>query len=347
MHFKQLLPEKSVSAFRGIGSFWPILFIFIIVLSIAFINSWSSRSLASLESNLKVIGGPSNTQYTSTTGDNSQKIIWQSEGIQQLSNKFALAEEKEESSYILSQNSLTNPNYPTNNSKSGSNKIITYTVKKGDSVSSIANQFNISVETIIWANGISEKKLKLGQKIKILPISGLAHEVAIGESLAEIADFYSANEKEIVDFNDLSNNPINPGQVIIIPNGKITSLNMNKSENLPYYPDYYLIPAAGINWGQIHLKNAVDIANRCNTTIIASAEGLVLETGHMNGYGNYIKIQHPNNTKTLYAHLEKIIVDKGDFVDRGEIIGAMGNTGRSTGCHLHFEIRGAVNPFGR
>ncbi len=121
--------------------------------------------------------------------------------------------------------------------------------------------------------------------------------------------------------------------------------------------NYFASPTTGWNWGRLHDYNAVDIANRCGTPVYAAAEGLVVEVanddGWNNGYGNYIKIEHPINgskTYTRYAHLSKVLVDKGIYVLQGAEIGLMGNTGNTigqTGCHLHFEVYGAKNPFGK
>ena len=107
-------------------------------------------------------------------------------------------------------------------------------------------------------------------------------------------------------------------------------------------------PAKGTNWGVIHSHNGVDIANECGTPIVASAAGTVIEAnaGWNGGYGNAVVIRH-KNTKTHYAHLSKRIVSIGDVVAQGEVIGYMGRTGEATGCHLHFEVWGGPNPFGK
>lgn len=110
----------------------------------------------------------------------------------------------------------------------------------------------------------------------------------------------------------------------------------------------FILPVLGINWGKLHPKNAVDIAAGCGSDVFASADGLVIDLkdgGWNNGYGNYIKIEHLNQIKTVYAHLDKINISLGDYVMRGQKIGEVGNTGESTGCHLHFEVLGAKNPF--
>ena len=120
--------------------------------------------------------------------------------------------------------------------------------------------------------------------------------------------------------------------------------------------DYFTKPAQGYNFGKVHSNNAVDIANSCGTVVFASAEGLVVldknypdgEAGWNGGYGSFVLIEHPSGAKTRYAHLEKASVEVGDFVKQGQKIGLMGSTGNIhsiTGCHLHFEVLGAANPF--
>lgn len=121
---------------------------------------------------------------------------------------------------------------------------------------------------------------------------------------------------------------------------------------------YFIQPASGLNWGILHNHNAVDIANDCGTPIRAAADGTVVADpslgdgsgGWNGGYGKFVLIQHPNATKTRYAHMQKIFVSPGDHVTQGETIGTIGNTGEvkgTTGCHVHFEVYGAPNPFAR
>ena len=121
---------------------------------------------------------------------------------------------------------------------------------------------------------------------------------------------------------------------------------------------YFSPPASGWNWGIIHENNAVDIANRCGAPVYAAAEGIIIPDQKLgdgnedwnNGYGLFILIEHPNNTETRYAHLEKIVSSVGHYVGKGDLIGFMGNTGNThgpTGCHLHFEVLGAENPLAK
>lgn len=131
------------------------------------------------------------------------------------------------------------------------------------------------------------------------------------------------------------------------------------SEANPILDDgYFVSPAQGFNFGKIHNNNAVDIANSCGTIVVASADGLVIpdknypdgKNGWNGGYGGFVLLDHPSGVKTRYAHLEKVLVDAGDFVRQGQKLGLMGSTGNVhgvTGCHLHFEVLGAKNPFAR
>jgi len=111
--------------------------------------------------------------------------------------------------------------------------------------------------------------------------------------------------------------------------------------------NWLIYPTSGRSWGRIHSNNGVDVANPCGTPIYAAAAGQVIlsdSSGWNGGYGKYIKIQHPNGVVTLYAHASQLLVSGGESVVQGQLIAYMGTTGRSTGCHLHFEVRGAKNP---
>ena len=128
-----------------------------------------------------------------------------------------------------------------------------------------------------------------------------------------------------------------------------TSKSPRPSSKTPEYLGYYRRPIDGGRKTQgIHGNNGVDLANSCGTPMRASASGRVIvakSSGWNTGYGKYIVISHPNNTQTLYGHMQAVYVTVGRVVEQGEIIGELGTTGRSTGCHVHFEIRGARNPF--
>lgn len=237
--------------------------------------------------------------------------------------------------------------------------MISYTVRSGDNLSSIASYFGISINTIINANpGVKANALRVGQTLNILPTSGVVYYTKSGDTLASIAGSFGILGDKLTQFNRSVNfASLDPGTPIIIPGGTATSLVAAGNANLPNYNSRFIMPANGYNWGILHHYNAVDIANSCGTPVVASAEGVVVPDesiqdtpgGWNEGYGNFVLIEHPfgNNVMTRYAHLEKILVNVGDYVQQGEEIGLMGQTGDATGCHVHFEVIGARNPFAK
>lgn len=250
-------------------------------------------------------------------------------------------------------------------SDQNSTQINTYTVRDGDSVSGIAKMFHVSINTVLWANGLTSKSvLKTGQSLVILPVSGIMYTVKKNDTISSIANKYGADTQDITSFNDLSVNTLTVGQSIIIPNAEIGAPQstvtrvvvgnerlLDNVSALPSYPGYYARPIAigRISQG-LHGHNAIDFAAPVGTPIYASAAGVVIISrinGAWNGgYGNFVVISHNNGTQTLYAHMQsKTFVVPGEQVVQGQVIGHIGMTGLTTGPHVHFEIRGAKNPF--
>lgn len=239
----------------------------------------------------------------------------------------------------------------------GEEKIIReYIVESGDTLSSLAEQFNISLDTILWANDLGRKStLKIGQKLVIPPVSGVIHHVKSRDTVSEIAGTYKAKTGEIVAFNDLSDeDDIYIGDILIIPNGVMPSLPAKTAAAQPVQAPvssvYFIAPTKGKISQGLHWYNAIDFCNPCGSLVFAAAQGTVQRIGYgwNDGYGNYLTILHPNGVVTLYAHLSQISVSSGTDVSQGTIIGRIGNTGHTvgaTGCHVHFEVRGAQNPF--
>jgi murein DD-endopeptidase MepM/ murein hydrolase activator NlpD len=234
--------------------------------------------------------------------------------------------------------------------------ISTYIVREGDSLSSIAKMFNVSISTIVWANdlGGSKSVLRVGQTLIILPVSGVKYTVSKGDTISSITKKYKADIEEVLRYNDITiNTKLVSGQTIIIPDAEISvasKISSGSSSGFPAYSGYYIRPIIGGYRSQgLHGHNGVDLAAPIGTPIRASADGIVIislaDGGWHGGYGNYIVVSHPNGTQTLYAHIIKSATRVGAKVEQGETIGYVGSTGRSTGPHLHFEIRGARNPF--
>jgi LysM repeat protein len=237
--------------------------------------------------------------------------------------------------------------------------ISTYMVREGDSLSNIAQMFGVSVNTILWANGLTRTTpLKVGAELVILPVSGVRHTVKKNDTLASIAKNYKADADDISDFNALSEGvSLEIGSIIVVPNGQIAETKKSPAPRVtsrlrgatgPAYDGYYIKPVDGRKTQGLHGYNGVDLGASIGTPVFASAGGQVIVArgfGYNGGYGKYVVISHDNGTQTLYGHLNSVNVGVGETVGQGQFIGEVGNTGRSTGPHLHFEIRGARNPF--
>jgi len=237
-------------------------------------------------------------------------------------------------------------------------KVIEYTVEEGDTVSTIAEKFGVSVDTVRWQNELKSKdQIKVGQTLEILPITGVSHKVQKGDTVYSIAKKYDTSPQAIVDYpyNAFINDEtfeLAIGQTVIVPDGIMP-------EAIPWSPvarvrqvtpDAGTVVASGqFAWpasGTITQRFAwyhkgIDIANRAAPNILAADSGTVIVAGWPDGYGygNRVMIDHGNGYQTLYAHMSSIYVVVGQTVRRGDAIGKMGSTGRSTGIHLHFEIR--------
>lgn len=198
---------------------------------------------------------------------------------------------------------------------------------------------------------VKSRSLQVGKELQILPVSGALYRLKDGESVESVAAAYRVSVAQLKEFNRSVNlASASEGTTIVIPGAVAKAAAYPASAKLPTAKNYFINPANGFNWGELHKNNAVDIANSCGTSIVAAAEGLVSEVdvgGWNGGYGYYVKMEHPNGTRTLYAHISKSFVSVGDYVEQGVKIALMGDTGESTGCHLHFEVEGVRNPFAK
>lgn len=239
-----------------------------------------------------------------------------------------------------------------------SDQISVYVVRDGDSLGTIAKMFAVSINTIRWNNDIKGSKISPGQTLLILPVSGIRHTVKANDTVKRIAKLYKADVADIEQYNNITATSIlKVGDVVIVPDGEITpASNASQGvtsrvkfvETTKSYSGYYVRPTTGPRSQGIHGYNGVDIAPPAGTPIIAAADGKVIVSksgGWNGGYGNYVVIRHDNGTQTLYAHMSKVLVSSGETVEQSQVIGNVGSTGKVTGAHLHFEIRGAKNPF--
>jgi murein DD-endopeptidase MepM/ murein hydrolase activator NlpD len=241
-------------------------------------------------------------------------------------------------------------------------EVIDYSVQGGETLSEIAQKFNLKVDTILWANGLDGPKAKIreGQVLKIPPVDGVVHKVRKGETVYSVAKKFQTSPQGLVDypfntFVDDEQFTLAIGQVLMVPDG----IMPNEAPAVPTQylakqltPDAGAVSATGgfvwptsgqISQGYRWYHKAVDIANGIGTSILAADSGTVTTAGWPDntGYGNRVVIDHGNGYVTLYAHMSRVDVVSGQTVKRGDQIGGMGSTGRSTGSHLHFEIRAA------
>jgi LysM repeat protein len=249
-------------------------------------------------------------------------------------------------------------------SEASSEDISVYVVRKGDSITQIAEMFEVSVNTILWANDLKKgEKLKEGDTLFILPVSGVQHTVAKGETLQSIAKKYKVDMDVITGFNGLEKDAaLAIGDELVIPDAEMpndaakpsgsSKPNSGKSGgSLVDATGYFKHPLPGMKRRSQGLhgpgKRGIDMAAPTGTPIYAAASGTIIlsKDGWNGAYGNLIIAKHSNGTKTLYAHLSKRVAATGATVKQGELIGYVGSTGRSTGPHLHFEVQGAKNPF--
>lgn len=246
------------------------------------------------------------------------------------------------------------------------NQVSEYTVKEGDTLSSIAGKFGVSLDSVKWANpSINWQKVKPGVLVAIPPVTGVVYKVKAGETVNSIAKKFQTEPQGIVDFplNTFANDEtfaLVAGQTLIVPDGIMPDETATAPRLATVLtPDAGAVSATGsFVWptqGRITQSfrwyhKGEDIANAIGTPILAADAGKVVTAGWTNvGYGNHIIIDHENGYMTLYGHLSQISVVAGQRVARGALIGLMGSTGRSTGPHLHFEIRtsgGNVDPLG-
>ncbi|NVN97067.1 M23 family metallopeptidase [Candidatus Nomurabacteria bacterium] len=247
------------------------------------------------------------------------------------------------------------------NSSNGEMRV--YEVQAGDTLSEVAMQFDVSMNTIKWENNLSSNTLKVGQKLNILPTTGVKHIVKKGDTIEKIAAKYDADAEDIKVFNGLSgNSSLKQGDILYVPNGVIKAVVVVEKpssikrpivdNSTPVVSGYYMKPTVGPITSPYGSRRrafhyGVDIGAARGTPVAAAADGVVIETldscregrSSCGGrYGNYIVIAHNNGTTTRYAHLSRVMIGVGEQVAQGQRIGSTGNTGHSTGPHLHFQI---------
>ena len=262
------------------------------------------------------------------------------------------------SSSAEKQSALTGQEvFKTDISSKPRDKIITYQVERGDTLSTVANKFGISENTIRWENNLSTDTLTVGQSLQILPVTGIAHKVVSGDTVYTVAKKYNIDPQNIVDFpfnefaGDGTSFTLVPGETLIVPNGIEPSAQQTIKPQVyvvtgpvPVTSDGFTWPTHGIitqfaSW--YHM--ALDIAAPIGTPLIAASSGTVdyISLGtYDTGYGNNVWVNKGDGVRYHYAHMESVNVSQGEHVIGGQtVIGWIGVTGNTTGPHVHFEIQ--------
>lgn len=240
-----------------------------------------------------------------------------------------------------------------------------YTIADGDTLSTIAAQFDVSVNTVLWANGLTDRNtLKPGNHLVIPPTTGVLHAVRSGDTLLAIAQKYDVKSADILDYNNLqANGTLRIGQQIMVPDGalpeqrspqivsrntRIADIEADGSEPTPAPQPkssgtFFQMPVVGyISQRFGHGHTGIDIARTDRGTIpnvFAAGDGKVEYAGWLGGYGNLIVINHGNGWLTYYGHLSKFYVHQGGKINQGDAIGKEGETGHASGYHVHLETR--------
>ena len=222
-----------------------------------------------------------------------------------------------------------------------------YRVQRGDSVSGIAQKFGVSVGAVIASNNISNaRRLQEGAVLRIPNIDGVPYQIKRGDSLSRISTLYNVPLEIILDVNDIKSDNITPGETLFIPGGRMNDIDLRLSLG-----ESFIFPLPGRRHVTSHFgmrrdpisgvpqfHNGVDFRANTGTTVMAAMDGVVSVVSESWLYGKYIIISHSNGYKTLYGHLNSFSVKQGDRIARGRKIGESGNTGYSTGPHLHFGV---------
>lgn len=270
-----------------------------------------------------------------------------------------ISSNENEAQIILAGNTIANaPIIDTESSAAIKNKFTDYVVQSGDTLSVIASKFGVTTNSIKWSNSkiSSIDSIKPGMTLKIPTVTGIVYKVRKGDTVELIASKYKSKASRIVSYNDLYGENLRVGMTILIPNGTITetprrtivaSSSGSSGTTGRYGSSSYIASTGRLRFPTVNSHGyyngyhwwAIDVPNSIGTPIYAADSGRIVEAayGWNGGYGNTILVDHGNGMQTRYAHMSTLLI-RGGYVSKGQTIGRMGSTGRSTGPHLHFEV---------
>lgn len=239
-------------------------------------------------------------------------------------------------------------------------EVLSYKVIGGDTLSTIADKYGVSTETIKWANNMSDSaSIQPGADLKIPPVSGVVYQVKAGDTITSVAKSYSADAQTIADFpfNYIDDTlALTPGQTLYVPNGSVPAPVIAPKPAAPKFANTFVAGSGRLSWPIPRVINqyfswyhpAIDIGGAYGTPIHAAASGTVIDSKKQTtSFGWYCIIDIGGGITVAYAHMSDLACGMGQHIERGQYIGAVGMTGRATGPHLHFEVRqngNAINP---
>ncbi|MFZ2189322.1 MAG: peptidoglycan DD-metalloendopeptidase family protein [Candidatus Magasanikiibacteriota bacterium] len=373
--------SKAIELFGKRGTLQIILFIIIFVIAIPHTRLYArdTTKIPGRDTILYKIVGPGEQDFdlTEITIDSANVTIkpvensWQQGAIQiqprtlsgQTTNQPTnIASIALGGTAITKPNIITGANITNSSNDTGREEIIIHNVETGDTIGTIAEKYNIDVNTLLWSNSLTLRSyIRPGDKLKILPTSGLIHKIKKGDTLSKIAKTYSAEADKIIEFNKLKDDgsDLVIGEEIMIPGGKMPqpvytytqpTRQYNQLSNISAPPASATAIGSGYLWPTSVRRitqyyswrhTGLDIAGPVGTPLYATKAGTVIKSqcGYNSGYGCYIILNNGGGIQTVYAHASRLFVSVGEEVVQGQTIALMGSTGRSTGPHIHFEVR--------
>lgn len=228
-------------------------------------------------------------------------------------------------------------------------KIKYYEIKKGDTLWDISRKYQTDLNTLIVMNNLTQGSiLSVGQTLEIPYNRARVHTIAKGETMWDISQKYETNVARIINANPgKSPNQLKIGDKLNIPdstNSRPVLAYNAPSRSSSSMASQFIWPIVGAitskyGWRSTGFHHGLDIAGDLGDSIKASAAGTVIFADYKPVYGKTIIIEHSNGHETLYAHMQSIKVNPGTKVAKGQVIGSIGVTGRTTGPHLHFEVK--------
>ncbi len=274
-----------------------------------------------------------------------KEISWENNSSERQVNLAAEASEKFDQELEEKLEEITGVGFIQAINKDYSNynllsEIETHVVRPGESLWTIASKHNINIDTLIGANDINDmNQIMPGDELTILPVRGIMYRIGPGDSFSDLISKYDLDKETVMQANNIRNpERLSQGENIILPGAKPEFGYQDRLNQMFVRPVEGRISSPfGPRWGRHH--DGKDYAVPIGTPVKAAGGGRVVYVGWSSGYGNTVIIEHQQGMRTLYAHLNSFNVSSGQRVNRGQVIARSGNTGRSTGPHLHFEVR--------